>query len=160
MKHPSMRRDLKIKPLSEGIGLGTLKSTSSHQNQNVGSSSLPNIHSDSFAVRRAQVAYQPHSVAAQLRSRTSTVWFVGFMRFLAGFGLDLLVGAFTLFVFAWAGILAWNLGSKGELNPFIALLTITDTLERLSLMKLIVGLITAAIFWRASRLAFLRPRVV
>ena len=160
MKQPSMRRDLKIKPLSEGIGLGTLKSTSSHHHQNVVRSTIPSTPPDSFAVRRAQVAYQQHSVAAQLRSRRSTVWYVGLTRFLAGFGLDLLVGAFTLFVFAWAGILAWNLGAKGELNPFISLLTITDTLERLSSMKLIVGLITAAIFWRASRLAFLRPRVV
>jgi hypothetical protein len=159
VKHTNLKRDLKIRPLSEGIGLGTLKSTTSPSQGSFARPSLKNSPQDVVALRRAQAAYQPHSVATQMRSRTSTVWFVRVMRFIAGVGLDLFVGSFTLLVFAWAGILAWNLGAKGELNPFVSLLTITDTLERLSLAKLFVALVTAAIFWRASRLAFLKPRV-
>lgn len=159
VKHPNLKRELKIRPLSDGIGLGTLRSTSSSSHQNFGRSSAENDPQDNFAVRRAQLAYQPHSVATQMRSRTSIAWFVRISRFIAGVGLDLFVGSFTLLVFAWAGILAWNLGAKGELNPFLSLLTITDTLERFSLMRLIVALVTAAIFWRACRLVFLRPRV-
>lgn len=159
MKHPNMKRELKIRPLSEGIGLGALKSSGAPAQKSFDRSPSQSSPQDVFTARRAQLAYQPNSVAAQMRSRTSTVWFVRITRFIAGVGLDLFVGSFTLIVFAWAGILAWNLGAKGELNPFASLLAITDTLERLSLMKLVVAFVTAGIFWRASRLVFLRPRV-
>jgi hypothetical protein len=159
MKHPSAKRELKIRPLSEGIGLGDLKSTNHQVHQNFGGSTDQFSRQHISAVRHAQAAYQPHSVETQIRNRASTVWFVRLSRFLAGVGLDIFVGSFTLLVFAWAGILAWNLGSNGDLNPLVSLLTITDTLERWSVMKLIVALVTAAIFWRVSRLVFMRPRV-
>lgn len=159
VKHPKVKREIKIRPLSDGIGLGNLRSPGAQAHQSFGASTAQNSSRDFLDARRAHAAYHANSVATQIRKRKSTVWFVQFWRFVAGLGLDLFVGSFTLLVFAWSGILAWNLGSRGELHPVVSLLAITDTLEKLSFMKLLVAFATAAIFWRATRLAFLRPRV-
>ena len=112
---------LQIRPLSEGIGLGELKSatvSSATVSRRQPRQTSVNVSDVERAVtRQAQAAYAPNSVATEIRNRTSTRWFVKGSRFIAGWGADILVGVLSAVVLTWAGLLAWNAGASGELSP-------------------------------------------
>lgn len=153
MKHGHQSPEIRIRPLSDGIGLGNLRSVTPHTrsaNESAKTKSVINRQDGSVA-RQAQVAYAPHSVATQLRHRQSTRWYVGFWRFFAGVGADIFVGSTSAFILAWAGVLAWNAGSSGQFNALSALITITDVLERFSALRVGVVAVLLAIVWRAAK---------
>jgi hypothetical protein len=145
--------EIKIRPLSEGIGLGRIQSVMNknklptEEYTNKSAAVVPS----SSVTRHAQAAYAPHSVATQLRSRPSTRLYVYFWRFLAGIGTDMFVGSITVFVLAWAGILAWSAGSTGEFNPLAALITVTDMLEKFSAKKVALAVLGLAVFWQSTK---------
>jgi hypothetical protein len=151
--------EIRIRPLSEGIGLGNLRSVTPRTkltNESSFEKSVMTRQNVSVA-RQAQVAYAPHSVATQLRHRQSTQWYVGFWRFVAGVGTDIFVGSTTAFILAWAGVLAWNAGSSGQFNPLAALINITDLLEKFSASRVGLFALLLAIVWRASK-TLLQPQ--
>jgi len=161
MKHANHKRELRIRPLSEGIGLGTVRSVSHKVPKVVEHQSADQQRRhEPVVLRQAHAAYQPQSVAAEMRRRSSSQWYVLMSRFVAGVGADLFVGSFSIFVLSWAGILAWNAGSTGVFNPLESLIAFTDILEKLSLVKVAIGTVTAAIVWRAFRVLILSQRSV
>ncbi len=114
------QRDLRIRPLSEGIGLGALKTPN------------PKVHVtdiDTSVMRQAHAAYAPYSVEAEIRKRTISNWYVKAVRFIASTGTDVFIGIFSVFVIAWVSTLAWSAGETGSfdvvgsLNAVIAFLT-------------------------------------
>lgn len=161
MSPGSKQRSIQIRPLSEGIGLGTLHSTktqspSSILAQRETSSNIP--PQNSFVAKNAHAAYAPHSVATQIRSRQSSRWYVTLSRFCVGLGLDIFVGSFSVFILAWCGVLAWSSGSTGDFNPLSALITVTDALEAMSLTKVCIAVIAVAFVLRAWRILLIAPR--
>jgi hypothetical protein len=152
---------IKIRPLSEGIGLGSLKSPmgrviggSAALTSDDGLVASPKI--DSVVMRQAHAAYAPKSVGAELRSRPSVRWAVAFRRFVADAGADLFVGVISALVFVWSGILAWEAGSVGRVSPFDAFMTIQDFLTHMTVPMWILVLLFTAALSRAFRVIFLR----
>ena len=161
MKLSNENPQIRIRPLSEGIGLGSLRNVAPRA-KSTSQAALPTQQSSSGSqdlpvFRQAQVAYAPHSVGTRLRQRQSTRWYVGFWRFFAGVGADVFVGSLSAFVLAWAGVLAWNAGSSGEFNPLAALITITDVLEKFSALRVGVAVISIAVVWRSAKI-LLQPQ--
>lgn len=160
MKPAHEKAPITMRPLSEGLGLGTLRAKT-HQVRNVVSPrygvdvSTPQMMD---IKKNAHHAYAPHSVATQVRQRKTTRFYVSFWRFFAGVGADIFVGSISIFVLSWAGVLAWTAGSTGEFNPLNALLVITDVLEKFSALRVGLAVILLAIFWRSSKI-LLEPRV-
>jgi hypothetical protein len=159
VKHGHQEPQVRIRPLSEGIGLGNLRSVTPQvrPSNESSASNFSATRQDVSVARQAQVAYAPHSVATQLRHRQTTRWYVGFWRFFAGVGADIFVGSTSVFILAWAGVLAWNAGSSGEFNPLSALITITDVLERFSALRVGLFAVSVAIVWRTAKI-LLQPQ--
>ena len=151
---------LQIKPLSEGIGLGELKSatlssvTGAHRQQR--QTALNVSHVERAVTRQAQAAYAPNSVATQIRNRSTTQWFVKGSRFIAGWGADIFVAVLSAVVLTWASLLAWNAGASGEFSPLDSILTMTDAIESASALQIVFGVLVALVFWRGLRLFFSR----
>ena len=108
------QQKIKIRPLSEGIGLGSLRSPGT--NGRGGATVFaddpivmfdPKI--DTSVMRQAHAAYAPKSVAAELRSRPSVRFSVAVQRFAAGAGTDIFMGTLSALVLSWSGILAWEM---------------------------------------------------
>lgn len=160
MKSAHEKPQITIRPISEGLGLGTLRAKT-HQVRTA-ASSVQGVDASAPQMvdikRNAHLAYAPHSVATQVRQRKTTRFYVSFWRFFAGVGADIFVGSISIFVLSWAGVLAWNAGSTGEFNPLDALLVITDVLEKFSALRVSLAVVLLALFWRSSKI-LLEPRV-
>ena len=162
MSNNEKQRSIQIRPLSEGIGLGTLHSTKTQSPHGAGTPIDRSARSSQNPqmAREAHAAYAPHSVAAQIRSRQSHRWYVTLSRFCVGLGLDMFVGIFSALILAWSGVIAWTAGSTGEFNPLAALMTVTDVLEAMSLAKLCVAVVAIAIVLRCWRIFLFAPRTI
>ncbi len=144
------QQKFKIRPLSEGIGLGSLKSPQSDARGRADYFSPEQIMTtdpkiDTSVMRQAHAAYAPKSVAAELRSRPSVRFSVAVQRFAAGAGTDIFMGTLSALVLSWSGILAWEAGSSGKINPADAFLTLREFMGQMTLpMGLLAILATAA----------------
>ncbi len=136
------QRDLRIRPLSEGIGLGSLKS------------STPKIHVtdiDTSVMRQAHAAYAPFSVEAEIRKRAVTNWSVKSIRFLASSGVDIFVGVISAFIIAWISALAWSAGETGSFDVLGALNSVTGFLTAQSIPMLVMGTLVTGFIFRFFR---------
>ena len=155
-------RELRIRPLSEGIGLGSLKATSKQTNQNsapqnsVSGATASNHDIDTSIMRQAHAAYAPHSVGSEIRRQRVTKWSVAIIRFMADTGTDIFVGTLTAMILAWSGVLAWNAGSGGSIDPMGALFTVLEFVGRASLPHAVVALLVLSFSWRLVRIIFSR----
>ena len=155
------QQKIKIRPLSEGIGLGSLRSPGT--NGRGGATVFaddpivmfdPKI--DTSVMRQAHAAYAPSSVAAELRARPSMRFFVALRRFAAGLGTDVFVGTFSVMVLAWSGILAWEAGSSGKMNPSDAFLTLEEFIGQMTWPMGLLAIVATAAGCRVFRMIFSR----
>lgn len=152
-----MQRELQIRPLSEGIGLGCLKSISPKPVDQF----IPQVELDrdlpkvpefeSIYMHQAHAAYAPQSVAAEIRERSTSKLRFQLGRFFAGAGTDIFVGCLTAFILAWAGIIAWNAGSSNGVNPLEAWVTLVRFLTHLNFKQMVLGLLVLSLSWRLIR---------
>jgi hypothetical protein len=159
------QRELRFRPLSEGIGLGSLKSTPFKKQQKYEMKLPENPQQDlpvnqpeidTSMMRQAHAAYAPHSVGSQIRARAETRFIVSFMRFMTGFGTDIFVGCFTALVLAWAGVLAWNAGAGGALSGNDAFFSVLNFIGSVTLSQALIGLLVSALCWRLVRILVFR----
>jgi hypothetical protein len=137
--------DLRIRPLSEGIGLGSLKTPSHKPN-------IPEI--DTSVMRQAHAAYAPNSVARDIRRRPLGKAKNSILRFLAGAGSDIFVGGITFFLLLLVGVLAWNTGESGTLDVVLAFSTISGILAKWKLSQSVAAVVGVALLWRLVRIVF------
>ena len=155
------QRELRFRPLSEGIGLGNLKSAAHKKQPKIAEKPpVAAVDIDTSVMRQAHAAYAPHSVGSQLRARSETRLFVAFARFMAGFGTDIFVGCFTALILAWAGVLAWNAGAGGSLSGSNAFFTVLDFIGSVTVSQALIGLLVIATGWRIFRIVLFRQEVV
>lgn len=136
------QRDIRIRPLSEGIGLGALKTP------------VPKIHAtdiDTSVMRQAHAAYAPNSVEAEIRRRTVTNWYVKSVRFFSGAGVDIFVGAFSALIVAWISVVAWSAGETGSIDVVGSLSVVTSFLAAQSAPILMLGVIAVSVIFRSIR---------
>ncbi len=136
------QRDIRIRPLSEGIGLGALK-TPSPKIQ------LTDI--DTSVMRQAHAAYAPHSVETEIRQRLATKWYVHSVRFLASTGIDIFVGVISAFMIAWVSVLAWTAGESGQMDVLASLAIVVDFLTAQSVFTVAAEIIFIAFSLRIVR---------
>ena len=139
------RRQIKIRPLSEGLGLGVLRSPEA--------AARP-ADLDASIMRQAHAAYAPHSVGSEMRSRARYKLYVRFSRFLAGAGLDLAVGVLSIVILAWAGVIAWNAGATGIFSPVAAFGDVTGFLSQMPPMTVAILIECVALAARVLRKFF------
>jgi hypothetical protein len=130
------KRDIRIRSLSEGIGLGSLKPSAPKV-------SLTEV--EPAVMRQAHAAYAPHSVETEIRRQPTTKGYVHFVRFMSDTGVDFLVGVVSFFMIAWIAIIAWNVGESGHVDILGALSVLVNFLtmqswSMLSLMIVMIGL--------------------
>ena len=109
-----MSRDFRIKPLSEGLGLGSLRTpTGRPQRQE-----LPTIEIQMME-RAHQDVYRKHSVSASMRKAPKARAGRMFARAIAGWGLDAVMVCLTLIMCSVLGIMSWRFGSgaTASLDP-------------------------------------------
>jgi hypothetical protein len=152
---------IKIRPLSEGIGLGSLRSPGGRHNDaaasfapDKGFSGGPKI--DSLVMRQAHAAYAPGSVGAELRARGSTMMIVGFRRFIVNMGTDLFVGLFSALVLTWSGLVAWEAGSVGTLQPVNTLIVMQDFMASMTWQMWLLAFVAVTAMTRSFKMIFLR----
>ena len=80
----------------------------------------------------------------------------GMMRFIAGFGLDLFVVAFSFLVISWAGLLAWNAGASGNLKIIESTAMMVSLIHKFSLIGLCLVAVALALCLRGVKL-LVRP---
>ena len=149
--------ELRFRPLSEGIGLGILKSAHHKKHKNLEEKPpVSAVDIDTSVMRQAHAAYAPHSVGSQLRARVETRFLVAFARFMAGLGTDIFVGCFTVLILAWAGVLAWNAGAGGAFRGSDAFFVVLDFIGAVTLSQAIIGLFAASLGWRFVRTLLFR----
>jgi hypothetical protein len=139
------RRQIKIRPLSEGLGLGVLRSPEA--------TARP-ADLDSSIMRQAHAAYAPHSVGTEMRNRVGYKAYVWMARFAAGAGLDLAVGVVSIVILAWAGVIAWNAGATGVLSPAAALGEVMGFLARMTPKTVTLVVLCVALMVRVVRKFF------
>ncbi len=159
------QRELRFRPLSEGIGLGSLKSATYRRHQKP-EPKLPEkpeqeipvsqAEIDTSMMRQAHAAYAPHSVGSQMRARPETRFLVACARFMAGLGTDIFVGCFTALILGWAGVLAWNAGAGGALSGSNAFFTVLDFIGGVTLFHAMIGLFVISLCWRLIRILLFR----
>jgi hypothetical protein len=175
------QRKWQIRPLSTGMGIGSL-TTASHLRASADADSAPNFSASNFSAssfsaadegpssqnlppflesfktedlsirRQAQSAYAPFSVATSIRQQPSVRFGTRFIRFCSGFGLDLIVAIFTALVVAWAAVLAWNAGAAGTLNILESAAVIKDFLLTVTPLFLGLGALFLTLCWRGLKL--------
>lgn len=136
------QRDIHMKPLSEGIGLGSLKTVTGH---------LKKTDIDSSVMRQAHAAYAPGSVGSEIRRRPINRGRNSIIRFLSGVGTDLFVSTISFAILTLVGICAWQAGETGKLDVIAALKTIQQFLANISIAQMSVGMLILAVVWRALR---------
>jgi hypothetical protein len=153
-----MQRELHIRPLSEGIGLGSLKSVPPKPVEQFVprvdiDAELPKVPDmESIFISQAHAAYAPQSVASEIRNRPTSKALVYSSRFLLGFGTDLLVGCLSVLILSWTGIIAWNAGSSNGVNPLDAWMTLINFLKQLNAKQFAVMIVIISMCWRLLRL--------
>ncbi len=151
---------MQIKPLSEGVGLGSLiaKNRQSSVASSVSSSRDPMIVLDalksdeSTILRQAHAAYAPNTVAAEIRMRPTVKYGGAFVRFIWGFGLDVFVATFTTMVVVWAGVLAWSAGATGAFSVVESMSVVREFLFTITPVFLAIGALFLALCWRGLKL--------
>lgn len=136
------QRDIRIRPLSEGIGLGALKTPSPKVQ-------LTDI--DTSVMRQAHAAYAPHSVETEIRQRLVTNWYVQSVRFLTATGLDIFVGVISAFMVAWVSVLAWSAGESGQIDVLNSLNVVVDFLAAQSIAVIVFEVVMIAIAMKIVR---------
>lgn len=136
------QRDLRIRPLSEGIGLGALRTPSPN-------SKVTEI--DTPTMRQAHAAYAPNSVATEIRRRPANIARNSTIRFVVGIGTDILVGAITALMLAWVGAIAWSAGASGKFDVIGAFWTVADFVTMATRTQTIIALVCITVFWRIAR---------
>ena len=99
-----MSKDLKLRPLSEGIGLGTLRSPTSSRGQTLDINPHVMHHV-------AKEAYVPHSVGSHKRKQPKTRFAVVFVRAFTGWVLDVLMLLISITLCVMLGVIAWRFGA-------------------------------------------------
>ena len=149
---------LQIKPLSEGVGLGSLVAANRGALSSVAPPKNPldvqeGFEADEASQRRmAQAAYGPSSVASSIRQQPVVRFTTSFIRFCSGFGLDLFVVTFTAMVLTWSGVLAWNAGASGSLNIAEAVAVVRNVLLAVTPVFLLAVAIILTLCWRGIKL--------
>lgn len=136
------QRDFRIRPLSEGIGLGALKTPT------------PKIQIadiDTSVMRQAHAAYAPHSVETEIRQRYATNFYVQTVRFLSSTGIDIFVGVISAFMIAWVSVLAWYAGDSGSFDVLGSLNVVLDFLAAQSVVVVILEVILIAAAIKSAR---------
>lgn len=127
-----MSHEFRIKPLSEGLGLGSLRTptprgvSQDHPVDRSTQQELPAI--DIQTMERAHHAvYRQQSVSAKMKAAPKARVGVWLARALVGWGLDGIVVCLTVFVCAVLGIMSWRFGSGAttSLDPIDALKVMT-----------------------------------
>lgn len=136
------QRDIRIRPLSEGIGLGALKSPTPRVQ-------ITDI--DTSVMRQAHAAYAPNSVEAEIRQRLANRWYAKSMRFLSETGLDVFVGVISAFMVAWISVLAWSAGETGGFDVLGSLVVVTNFLTAQPLLLGVAEVVLIALLIRFVR---------
>lgn len=148
-----MSREFRIKPLSEGLGLGALrapKSTSRPRHNE-----MPSIEIQSN--ERAYELYRQQSVGVAKKktlNARSKVWFAAA---LVGWGLDAFMVIMTLFMCSVLGVMAWQMGAgiTPGLDPIAALRTISQYTVKRGPVFIGGGVVLAWMLYWAIMKAFL-----
>ena len=140
-----MGDDLKLRPLSDGIGLGTLRAPSSRRGET--------LDINPQVIRHvAHEAYVPQSVASHKRKQPTVRIAVWIVRTCLGWMLDALMLVTSIAICVMLGVVAWRVGA-GEvdgLSPVSAIQVIYQYVGKHSLAGILFLFAAAAIvYWGA-----------
>lgn len=133
----------RIKPLSEGLGLGSLRTPAPRFNKD-----LPPI--EIHAQTQAHQVYRQQSVGTSIKKAPKARMIKWFAEALVGWGLDAVMVAVTLGMCSILGIMAWRLGvgTVKVLDPVDAVRLITAFVQSHGPVFVAAGFVCAwFIYW-------------
>ena len=138
-----MSDDLRLRPLSEGLGLGSLRNTKARRVE-------PLDINPQVMRQPAFDAYVPHSVGKRKKEATGTRFAVWIVRASVGWMLDCVVLLSSLLVCSTLGIMAWRIGvgeSDGA-SAVVAFDVMRDAMEKYGYVGLAIVIgIASIVYW-------------
>lgn len=122
-----MSHDFRIKPLSEGLGLGSLRTPTARaqrQEPMISRSAEPELPTiDIQTMERAREVYRQQSVSAKMKKMPRARAGLWLARAVVGWGLDGVMICLTLVMCSVLGVMSWRFGSgaTAHLDPMDAL---------------------------------------